>query len=259
MIEKNTDTGFGIPKVIHYCWFGGKPLPASAINCIESWKKYLQGYEIREWNETNFDISCCEYVKEAYAAKKWAFVSDYARFWILYKFGGLYFDTDVEVIKPLDDLVKAGPFMGCELSTPATLSDSNELESDKVAPGLGLAANPGLGLYKEILDYYGGLHFDLDHIETVVDHTTKILMRRGFKGDGTVECIDGVYIYPPEYFCPMDQWTGKITTTPNTRSIHHYTATWQTPYSKFKSRLQKILGKKITDKIIAFKRKLKGM
>ena len=88
-----------IPKVIHYCWFGGNPLPEMALKCIESWKKFLPDYEIKEWNEKNFDLNICEYVKEAYQAKKWAFVSDYARFWILYHEGGVYFDTDVEVIK----------------------------------------------------------------------------------------------------------------------------------------------------------------
>ena len=89
----------GIPKVIHYCWFGRKQLPQDAVYCIESWKKYYPDYEIVEWNEDNFDVNICDYVKEAYAEKKWAFVSDYARFWILYNYGGLYFDTDVEVIK----------------------------------------------------------------------------------------------------------------------------------------------------------------
>lgn len=85
-----------IPKIIHYCWFGGNPLPEDAKKYIESWRKYCPGYEIKEWNESNFDINCCDYVREAYEAKKWAFVSDYARFYILYQYGGLYFDTDVE-------------------------------------------------------------------------------------------------------------------------------------------------------------------
>lgn len=100
-----------IPTVIHYCWFGGKPLPALAVKCIESWKKYLPDYEIKRWDESNFDVNLIPYTQQAYEAKKYAFVSDYARFWILYKYGGLYFDTDVEVIKPMDDLIAAGPFM----------------------------------------------------------------------------------------------------------------------------------------------------
>ena len=96
------------PKIIHYCWFGGNPLPDDAKKCIGSWKKFFPEYEIKEWNERNFDVNCCDYVKEAYAAKKWAFVSDYARFWILYHEGGLYFDTDVEVIKDMSDIIAKG-------------------------------------------------------------------------------------------------------------------------------------------------------
>ena len=103
-----------IPKIIHYCWFGGNLLPELAQKCIESWKVYLPDYKIKEWNESNFDLNCCTYVKEAYEAKKWAFVSDYARFWILYTYGGLYFDTDVEVIKDMSDIIKNGAYMlGC--------------------------------------------------------------------------------------------------------------------------------------------------
>ena len=104
-----------IPKLIHYCWFGRNPLPKSAIKCIESWKKFLPDYEIKEWNENNFDVNIIPYTKEAYECKKYAFVSDYARFWILYKYGGLYFDTDVEVIKSMDDIIERGPFMGIEV------------------------------------------------------------------------------------------------------------------------------------------------
>lgn len=103
-----------IPKIIHYCWFGGNPLPDSAMKCIASWKKFLPDYEIKEWNESNFDVNMIPYVKEAYQVKKYAFVSDFARFYILYKYGGLYFDTDVEIVKPLDSIISKGAFMGCE-------------------------------------------------------------------------------------------------------------------------------------------------
>ena len=103
-----------IPKIIHYCWFGRNPLPPMAIKCIESWKKYLPDFEIKEWNEDNFDIAINPYVEEAYHMKKYAFVSDYARFWILYNYGGLYFDIDVELLKPIDDILAKGPFMGLE-------------------------------------------------------------------------------------------------------------------------------------------------
>jgi hypothetical protein len=219
-----------IPKIIHYCWFGGNPLPDDAKKCIASWEKYFPDYEITEWNESNFDLACCDYVKEAYQAKKWAFVSDYARFWILYHYGGLYFDTDVEVIKPMDDLIEKGSFMGEEAGLPDNNSECNPGLGLAAAPGLGLAAAPGLGLYKEILDYYSTQHFlnpdGSINQETVVTRTSNILKRHGFKGNGSIECIDGVYIYPPEYFCPMNYTTGKLAITENTRSIHHYSATW---------------------------------
>ena len=128
-----------IPHVIHYCWFGGNPLGENELKCIGSWERFLPGYKIVRWDESNFDVRCCEYVSEAYDAKKWAFVSDYARFKILYDQGGLYFDTDVELIRPIDDLLAEGPFMGFEV-------DCGSGQQPYVNAGLGLAANSGLSL-----------------------------------------------------------------------------------------------------------------
>ena len=242
-----------IPKIIHYCWFGGNPLPELAVKCIASWKKYFPDYEIKEWNESNFDLNACAYVQEAYAAKKWAFVSDYARFWILYHHGGLYFDTDVEVVKSFDDILARGPFMGKE----GEVKGQNTADIPCNA-GLGLAAAPGLGLYSEILKYYDTQHFiDRDgninqetvvdkvtsllkkygyqgniNQETVVDKVTSLLKKYGYQGNNEVECIQGVYIYPPEYFCPKSYSTGKLTITPHTHSIHHYTASWFTTHEQ---------------------------
>lgn len=217
-----------IPKVIHYCWFGGNPLPELAQKCIASWKKYCPSYEIKEWNESNFDLDCCDYVREAYKAKKWAFVSDYARFWILYHEGGVYFDTDVEIVKPLDDILMQGAFMGCE-------------KSGAVAPGLGMAANPGLGIYREMLDFYQRKHFKREDgsldTTTIVEYTTAALKRHGWKENEKIQTIEQVMIYPPEYFCPMDYATGKIVLTQNTRTIHHYSASWHT---KTEEKIQKI-------------------
>ena len=137
-----------IPKKIHYCWFGGNPLPALAKRCISSWKKYLPDYEIIEWNESNYDVHKIPYISEAYNAKKYAFVSDYARFDILYNHGGLYFDIDVEVLDSLDDIIKDGPFMGIE--QPKRGHEDNIF----VAPGLGLGVNPPPGRYKKIFCCY---------------------------------------------------------------------------------------------------------
>lgn len=215
-----------IPKVIHYCWFGGNPLPNSAQKCIASWRKYLPDYEIKEWNESNFDVNIIPYTAEAYKAKKYAFVSDYARFWILYKYGGLYFDTDVEVIKNMDDIIAKGPFMGCENEAKAGAT----LTQLGVAPGLGLGVNPGLGLYGEILNWYNTHHFITwtGVIEkNVVDITTEILNKNGIEilDDGVLKS-SGILIYPKEYFCPKDYITGEMNITDKTKSIHHYSATW---------------------------------
>ena len=214
-----------IPKVIHYCWFGGNQLPELAQKCIESWKKYFPDYEIKEWNESNFDLNCCDYVKEAYTAKKWAFVSDYARFWILYNYGGLYFDTDVEVIRDMSEIVNRGAFMGCEAMNKCAPGLGLG-----VNPGLGLGVNPGLGLYKEILDFYHTIHFvNKDgtlNEQTVVLYTTNILKKHGFKKLEQIQYVAGIYIYPEEYFCPLNYGTGKLTITNNTFSIHHYSASW---------------------------------
>lgn len=207
-----------IPKIIHYCWFGGKPLPELAQNCISSWKKYCAGYKIIEWNETNVDISCCDYVREAYKAKKWAFVSDYVRFKILYEQGGIYLDTDVELIQPIDDIVENGAFL-CFEEGPGLM----------VAPGLGMAAEPGMMLYKEILENYHATHFCYDEngkYLTVVERITSILQKYAALSERKVCHVVGVNIYPPEYFCPLNFYTGRMCITENTRSIHYYTASW---------------------------------
>lgn len=214
-----------IPKVIHYCWFGRNPLPESAIKCINSWKKFFPDYEIKEWNEDNFDVNIIPYTQEAYSVKKYAFVSDYARFWILYKYGGLYFDTDVEVIKSMDDIIERGPFMGIEVGA------TSESKTPLVAPGLGLGVNPGLGLYREILDYYKELHFldaegNLNQV-TVVTHTTNVLIRYGLKNTNQIQEVAGVWIYPRDYFNPLNDNTAQLKITSNTRSIHWYTKTWE--------------------------------
>ena len=224
-----------IPKKIHYCWFGGKKLPVLALHCIDSWKKYLPDYEIICWNESNYDVNKILYTKEAYMKKKYAFVSDYARFDILYQYGGLYFDTDVEIIKDLTPIIQAGPFMGCE---PCGAINST-MQAGRPAPGLGLAANPGLGLaanpglelYQEILHNYSQRHFcKIDgsfDLTTVVVIISEILNRHGFlsQKNEIQECC-GIKIYPPEYFCPKAPGYNEINLTKDTYTIHHYTGTW---------------------------------
>ena len=183
-----------IPKIIHYCWFGRGPLPELAQKCIASWKKYLPDYEIKEWNEDNFDVNIIPYTAEAYQAKKYAFVSDYARFWVLYKYGGIYFDTDVEVIRPIDDIISKGNFMGCETDASRDGSDAAS-----VAPGLGLGVNPGLELVKKMLDYYEGKHFVHEAVMknqiTVVHIATQVLRENGLKNVAGIQEAADCFIY----------------------------------------------------------------
>lgn len=213
-----------IPKTIHYCWFGGNPLGSRELKCIESWRKHFPGYEIVCWDESNFDVRCCPYVSQAYDAKKWAFVSDYARFAVLYEHGGLYFDTDVEVIRPMDDIVAKGPFMGFE-------NDANDPRGGcTVNPGVGLSASPGFDLYNLILSSYRRDEFikadGTFNQTTVVVRTTDILRSYGLEDRPGIQEVAGVTIYPSEYFNPKDLYTGEIRTTENTRSIHHFSMSW---------------------------------
>lgn len=241
-----------IPKVIHYCWFGRNPLPQLAVKCIESWKKYLPEYEIKEWNEDNFDVNMIPYTREAYEAKKYAFVSDYARFWILYNYGGLYFDTDVEVIRPMDDIISRGPFMGCE-------EDASDTRNARVAPGLGLGVSPGNGLYKDLLDLYATLRFKNKdgslNLKTIVEYTTEMLCKFGLRQINDIQECAGIWIYPKEYFCPKDCRTKKIYMTENTVTIHHYDASWVSFSNRLKGNLIRIIGDKATKLLIKYKKR----
>ena len=228
-----------IPKIVHYCWFGKKPLPQMALKCIESWRKYLPDYDIIEWNEDNFDVNMIPYTKEAYKAKKFAFVSDYARFWILYKYGGIYFDTDVEVIRPMDDIIARGPFMGCE-------NDAGDMSVASVAPGLGLGVNPGLAFYKMMLEKYATLHFEningTQNLTTIVEYTTEMLCTYGLQNIKEIQCIENIYVYPVDYFCPISVKDGKLRVTNNTRTIHHFAQSWQSPIRKYARKIVLLMG-----------------
>ena len=209
-----------IPKTIHYCWFGRGELTPLAKKCIASWRQFFPDYEIKEWNEDNFDVNIISYTADAYEAGKYAFVSDYARFWVLYHFGGVYFDTDVEVIRPMDDVLENGPFMGFEMLgvRPA------------VNPGLGLATEPGLSLYKAILNRFEQIPFLTDNGNfnpyTMIPMVTDLLKERGLTGNGMVEQVAGVNIYPPDWFNPFDDATGRLRKTDNTRTIHWFAKSW---------------------------------
>lgn len=230
-----------IPKIIHYCWFGENPLPKSAQKCIESWKKYCPDYEIQEWNEKNFDINCCDYVREAYKAKKWAFVSDVARLKALVDFGGIYMDTDVEVLKPLDDILKYEAVSG--------------FESNNAVPTGIMACQKGHAMFIELLKEYDYAHFIRDDgtydTTTNVARITKTCLKYGLKLDNTFQTVNNFTLFPSEYFCPKDWDTGTIEFTENTYTIHHFAGSWLSTTAKLKKKIKKILGPELTMKIKA--------
>lgn len=212
-----------IPHKIHYCWFGGNPLPQLAQQCIDSWKKFLPDYEIIEWNESNYDVKKIKYIAEAYEAKKYAFVSDYARFDILYEHGGIYFDTDVEVLKDLSDICKKGNWCGIE--SPGALN-----------AGLGIASERKVKIFKEVLDSYKVSSFKKPdgtlNLLTVVDRVSDIFRKYGFTDDNKIQQVADFTIYPVEYFCPKNVQSGVLTITPNTCTIHHYDSSWCEEWQK---------------------------
>lgn len=237
-----------IPKTIHYCWFGGKAIPSEYLNYIKSWRKFMPEYEIRCWDESNFDVNSIPFTKEAYSAGKFAYVSDYARLRVLYEHGGVYFDTDVEVIKPLDDILEHGGFMGFEKNSSAKRG-----ELLNVAVGLGFAVEPHNTIIRKALDFYESHHFIYPdgHMEqiTIVKIVTDILKRHGLSRSDIPTTIEGITIYPWDYFCPIEFLSSKIEITGNTRTIHHYSASWMSWTDRLKmkkgyytNKIRKLLG-----------------
>lgn len=205
-----------IPKKIHYFWLGGSPLPEKTLKCIESWKKYCPDYEIIQWNESNYDYKKNEYMYEAYQAKKYGFAPDYGRLDIMYTYGGIYLDTDVEIIKPLDELLINDAFMG--------------FENNEVAPGLMIGARPGIHELKEAMEIYDKIKFKNSdgtlNLTPSPIYMTNYLKEKGLKDDGTLQKVGNITIYPKEYFNPKDMLTGSLQITDNTYSIHHFDASW---------------------------------
>ncbi len=211
-----------IPKIIHYCWFGGNPLPELAQKCIASWKKYCPDYKIIEWNESNYDVTKNTYMYEAYQSKKWGFVPDFARLDIVFEYGGIYLDTDVEIIRSFDSLLSEKAFMGFETV-------------NTVAPGLGFGAEAHCPIIGDIINsVYRDRHFIVENGEYDTTPSPRLntayLVSRGLSANGIKQSIDGLLtIYPAEYFAPKDYKTGTMIITKNTYSIHHYDASWLEP------------------------------
>lgn len=206
-----------IPKVIHYCWFGNSNLPDSTKKYIETWKKYAPDYKIILWNETNFDINQSEYCRSAYDNNLYAFVTDYARLAIIHKYGGIYLDTDVELLKPIDSLLDKEAFFGLE-------------DPDAINTGLIFGAVPQQKNVGELLGIYDSLGKNIDNgnfiKKSCVKITTEYFMKLGFKRKNKYQIVDNCSIYPTDYFCPQRPGELKPIITQNTITYHHYLGSW---------------------------------
>lgn len=205
-----------IPKIIHYCWFGHNELPDKSKNYIKGWAKECPNYKIIKWSENNFKVNKYSFTRKAYHAHNWAAVSDYVRLVILYKYGGIYLDTDVEIIKSLDSLLKNDSFLGQE--------DYGVINS-----GLIYGARPHDINIKQILNIYNKIGNKKDYYKYLLDEvhiTTTYFHKIGFKYNNKFQKINGCSIYPMDYFCPKQYESNSIDITKNTYSIHHYFDSW---------------------------------
>lgn len=211
-----------IPKVIHYCWFGRNPLPAQLAGYIETWREHCPDFEIIEWNEDNFDVSQNDYCIEAYKAKKWAFVSDYARLKIIHDHGGIYLDTDVEVLRPLTELIADGVgFVGFQ-------------NTEQVNTGLGFAAASQNPCIKKMLELYETRHFlqedgSYDLTPCPVTNTVALKqcgLKTGKMASKNIQHLEGLNVLPIAWLNPLNADTAKTVITEDTYTIHHYAASW---------------------------------
>ncbi|MGL5937581.1 MAG: glycosyltransferase family 32 protein [Phocaeicola sp.] len=221
-----------IPKIIHYCWFGRGEMNAMAKHCIESWKKFLPDYELYLWNEDNFDVNSTPWTKQAYETKKYAFVTDYVRLYALQKIGGIYMDTDVEVLKSLDKFLDAPAFSGFE---------TKEL----IPTGIMASEKDGIWVNK-MIEYYKDRPFlracgTPDQI-TNVTVITNMMADYGFIPNNQFQTCNGIFhLYPFDYFCPKDQLTLKINLTENSHCIHHFNGSWFPTKTKLRKKLRSYL------------------
>lgn len=224
-----------IPKKIHYCWFGGNPKSQKELDCIASWKKYCPDYEFIEWNEKNFDVNMCQYASDAYKEKKWSFVSDYARIFVIYHYGGIYLDTDVELVKNLDNLLNEKMYCGFEARDPFMDTHGIEYE-ESVNFGLGYGAEAGHPILKELLDLYETMSFYREdgslNLLACPHYQTEVLKRFGLVPNRQFQRLENCVVFPEDYFSPKSYYSGRIVQTPNTISIHHFTASWTSSESK---------------------------
>ncbi len=236
-----------IPKKIHYCWFGHGEMPDSAKQCIASWHNTMPDWEYKLWNEENFDINAWDYCKEAYHAKKYAFVSDVARLYALYTEGGVYMDVDVFSIKPFNDLMSLSGFIGFEGS-----------KNKPIGTGIiGTSINSKWA--KEQLDLYQKEHFILangtQNIKTNTLRITEQMKTNGLICNGDYQIYKDIHIFPSDYFCPR-QTTGEYLLTKNTYCDHQFLSSWTINKKGIKQKILSLLGKKLSIVLIKTKRRL---
>lgn len=213
-----------IPKTIHYCWFGRNPLPAKAKKCIASWRKYCPDWEIVEWNEDNYDVHSTPYTSYCYENKRWAFLSDYARLAIIYENGGVYFDTDVELIAAIDQLLDNRAFFAFE-------------NTDHVNTGQGFGAEDNSVFVKSMMDQYIFAPGEEVQLRMCPALNTDALVPFGLRLDGSLQHLDGALILPSDFMNPYDDPTGRLTLTENTVSIHWYSKSALSKKSILRSKL----------------------
>lgn len=221
-----------IPKIIHYAWFGDKEIPPKHQKYIEGWKRLCPDYEIICWNEKNYDISKNAYMEQAYKAKAWGFVPDYLRKDVVYQYGGIYLDTDVELIKPIDNLLYQEGFCGTE--------------GTRVAFGLGFGARKGLPILKEMMEAYERISFHYEERERMKigpEYETELLQTHGLQLSGTYQNIAGLTVYPPEVLSGTVWYNDKGLVTENTYAVHHYAGSWiDSKYRAYQNDLRRIYG-----------------
>lgn len=228
-----------IPKIIHYCWFGRGEKPELAKKCIASWRRFCPDFEIREWNEDNCDYLAMPFMAEAYAAKKYAFVSDVMRLIVLEQYGGVYFDTDVEVVRDISPLLDDEGFIGFE-------------NAQHVNSGQVVAAEAHHPVIQAMIEEYKKLHFSgADGSVTPVGCprlNTDVMERFGLVRNGQEQLVAGIHVYPADYFNPLDSITGKLTKTDNTYSIHWYSMSWLPKHKRMRARVGRII-RRLTKKV----------
>ncbi|MEK3881798.1 glycosyltransferase [Paenibacillus sp. PL2-23] len=236
-----------IPRIIHYCWFGRGEKPKLMVNCIKSWSRHLPDYELMEWNEDNFDISCSRYVSEAYAARKFAFVSDYVRLHALYHHGGIYMDTDVEVLRSLNPLLQHEAFTGFE--------DEQFLQSGTMGA---MPQHPWIAML--LKDYEGRAFKRLDGTYDTTTNTaviSRLCESEGLVLNGQQQMLSsGVMFYPRQYFSPYDYINGGNYITSESYTIHHFAQSWLPLHVRMKSNVKRAASRVVGPKVIATMRKL---